>query len=111
MLKILNFLIFYSLLLQLALTQSPCKPNKNNCEICHPLTSLCLKCISDNYFPDDKGGCEPKCTFGKNFCNQCSDDQKLCVSCESGYFADKIGGCAFVPNCESSYKGKCLQCE
>ena len=111
MLKIFILLIFYSLFIQFVLTQSPCIPNKNNCEVCHPLTGLCLKCISENYFPDINGGCEPKCTIGKNYCNQCSDDQKLCISCESGYFADKIGGCAFFPNCESSYKGKCLKCE
>ena len=109
--KILNFLIVYSFLLQFILAQLSCIPYKNNCEVCHPLTNLCLKCLADNYFPDDKGGCEPKCTLGKNYCNQCSEDQKICTSCESGYFPDKIGGCSFVANCESSYKGKCLKCD
>ena len=104
-------LIILQLLSQLIFSQPSCIPNKNNCEVCHPLTNICLKCVSDNYFPDKNGGCEPKCILGKNYCNQCSDDQKLCISCEVGFYPDKIGGCAYVPNCEISYNGKCLKCE
>lgn len=106
------FKIFiFFILSQLILSDPNCTPYQNNCEICHPLNNICLKCISDNYFPDENGGCEPKCTFGKNYCNQCSEDEKLCISCEAGYFPDKIGGCAYIPNCELSYNGKCLKCE
>lgn len=98
------------LFIQIYLSNSICIENKNNCELCHPLTNLCLKCI-ENYFPDENGGCEPKCILGKNYCNKCNEDSKLCITCEEGYFPDKIGGCAYIPNCESSYKGKCLKCE
>ena len=106
----MNLFIFL-FLLKLITINSECINNQNNCEICHPLNDICLKCISDNYFPEENGGCEPKCTLGKNFCYKCSEDLSICLTCEQGYFPDKIGGCAFVPNCYSSYKGKCLQCE
>ena len=43
--------------------------------------------------------------------HKCSEDSKLCDLCEEGFLLDKIGGCAYVPNCELSYNGKCIQCE
>ena len=108
--KILNpfILLFLS---KLMILKASCVNNEKNCEICHPLNNICLKCISDNYFPDQNGGCEPKCIIGKNYCHKCSEDSKLCDTCEEGFFPDKIGGCAYVPNCELSYNGKCIQCE
>ena len=102
---------FIFLLLLIISINSSCIPNQNNCEVCHPLDNICLKCISDNFFPDKNGGCEPKCILGENYCNQCSEDAKTCNVCEEGYYPDKIGGCSYIPNCYSSYKGKCLQCE
>ena len=107
----IDLLILTFLLSQLVKTIPSCSQYKNNCEICHPINNLCIKCLSDNYFPDENGGCEPKCTLGKNFCNECDEDSKLCNKCENGYFPDKIGGCSYMPNCKSSYKGKCLECE
>lgn len=107
--KIIFFFIIF--LLFIISSNSTCIQNQNNCEVCHPLNNICLKCISDNYFPDKNGGCEPKCILGKNFCNQCDEDFKKCIFCEEGYYPDEIGGCAYIPNCYSSYNGKCLQCE
>ena len=105
------YLVSIFLLYQIISSNPTCSPYQNNCEICHPLNNICIKCLSDNYFPDENGGCEPKCSLGKNYCNKCSLDSKLCILCEEGYFPDKIGGCSLIPNCELSYKGKCLQCE
>ena len=108
-----KFNIFFILFLSSKIIElnSTCINEQNFCEICHPLNNICLKCISDNYFPDETGGCEPKCTLGKNYCYECSEDLKKCLSCEEGYFPDKIGGCSYIPNCHSSYKGKCQECE
>ena len=109
MLKLDN-LILLIFLSQLISINSTCIPYQENCEVCHPLNNLCIKCLADNYFPDKNGGCEPKCTVGKNYCENCSEDSKICSSCEEGYFPDKIGGCSFIPNCKESYRGKCLNC-
>ena len=103
--------IILLLLTKIFLANPSCIPYENNCEVCHPINNQCIKCISDNYLPDENGGCEAKCTLGKNYCNECSEDSKLCVNCEEGYFPDKIGGCSYIINCELSYKGKCLKCE
>ena len=105
------FLFIIILLLFQLISSNSCIPYINNCEVCHPLNNKCIKCLSDNYFPNENGGCEPKCTLGKNYCNKCSEDSKICISCEEGYFPDKIGGCSYIVNCEQSYKGKCLKCE
>ena len=105
---ILFFLIlFFS---NLNFIYSACVENKNNCEKCNPLTNLCVKCLQDNYNPDNLGGCSPKCTYGKNYCSECDFEEKLCKSCQFGYFPDEIGGCSFSENCESSYNGECLKC-
>lgn len=108
-----NYYIFIFVLffVQIFLTNQECIPYKNNCEVCNSISNHCIKCLSDRYFPDENGGCEPICTLGKNYCNQCSENSKLCISCEEGYFPDKTGGCSYIANCELSYKGKCLKCE
>ena len=105
-----NFTLIILILLKNSYSLPSCKEKVNNCEKCNSVTNLCIKCKSDNYFPDKNGGCEPKCILGKNYCNICDEDQTLCVSCESGFYPDKIGGCSYTNNCETSYKGKCLTC-
>ena len=109
MFKIKIFFIFL-LIFKLCSSSPNCQDKKNNCEKCNPLTNLCVKCQYDNYFPDEKGGCEPKCVLGKNYCNLCNEDETLCISCDQGYHPDITGGCSFSDNCQISYKGKCLIC-
>ena len=107
--KIISFIIFY--ISNIIVISPSCTENKNNCKKCNPLTNLCVKCLVDNYIPDNNGGCIPKCTLGKNYCNECDSNEKLCTYCQYGYFPDEIGGCSFSDNCQSSYKGKCLECK
>ena len=107
--KFNNILIIF-VVFQISYSLPYCKEKENNCQKCNSLTNLCIKCLSDNYFPDEIGGCQPKCVLGKNYCNLCDEVQKLCISCEPGYYPDKIGGCSYITNCETSYKGKCLTC-
>ena len=105
-----QIIYFFLIILNIIFISPSCTENKNNCEICNPLTNLCVKCLKDNYTPDNNGGCITKCNFGKNYCNECDTEEKLCISCQYGYFPDEIGGCSFSENCESSYKGICLKC-
>ncbi len=107
--KFKNILIIF-VIFQIIYSLPNCIEKQNNCQKCNPLTNLCIKCQADNYFPDEDGGCQPKCNIGKNYCNLCDEDQKLCILCEEGYYPDKIGGCSYITNCETSYKGKCLTC-
>ena len=108
----LVYIFYISILLftNIILISSSCTENKNNCEKCNPITGLCVKCLTDNYFPDETGGCTAKCTLGKNYCNECDIEEKLCKSCQFGYYPDEIGGCSFTENCELSYKGICSKC-
>ena len=92
------------------LSKQICEENKNNCAKCHPLTNLCIICSSDNYIPDETGGCIAKCFLGKNYCNECDIEGKLCINCETGYYPDKIGGCSYTKNCDKSYLGLCSKC-
>ena len=108
--SIFNLILIIFFLLKISYSLPLCKEKENNCEKCNPIINLCVKCMSDNYFPDMNGGCEPKCILGKNFCNLCDEDQKLCISCEEGLYPDKIGACSYTNNCKTSYKGKCLTC-
>jgi len=107
--KTFYFILFY--ISNIVAISPSCTENKNNCQKCNPITNLCVICLEDNYIPDNDGGCTPKCTLGKNYCNKCDNYEKLCTSCEYGYFPDEIGGCSFSENCQSSYKGKCLECK
>ena len=109
--KEFNLFLIIFIFLKNSKSEPNCVQNQNHCQKCNPLTHLCAVCKEDNYFPDLNGGCEPKCTIGKNYCNLCNEDESLCESCEFGFFPDKIGGCTYVTNCETSYKGKCLTCE
>ena len=67
--KILIPFILLLLSSKLMILKASCVNNQKNCQICLPLNNICLKCISDNYFPDQNGECEPKCIIGKNFCD------------------------------------------
>lgn len=107
--NITYLILFY--IISLIISEPSCDEYFSNCEKCNPLTNLCVKCRSDNYFPNDKGNCSPKCILGKNYCNQCDEQENLCINCELGYFPDKIGSCSLINNCEISSKGKCLKCE
>ena len=107
MLKIISISL---IIFQISYSAPNCKEKQNYCEKCNTLTNLCVKCTSDNYFPDKDGGCEPKCVFGKNFCNLCNEDETLCISCEPGYNPNTIGGCSYTENCAASYRGRCLKC-
>ena len=82
------------------LSQSLCIEGENYCFKCNPITKLCIKCITDVYSPDEKGGCQNsrKCIRGKN-------------KCEEENFPDKNGGCSYTDNCKISEKGKCLKCK
>ena len=105
----------YNLIIILFLFISPiisesCESNKNNCEICNPLTDKCAKCISDKYIINKEGICSPQCFPGKNYCNECDEFEQLCVECELGYYPDQIGSCSLIPNCDISSQGKCLKC-
>ena len=106
----LNFILIIFVLFKISFSQPYCKENENNCLKCNTITNLCIKCITDNFFPDKDGGCEPKCVLGKNYCNLCNEEETLCASCEPGFYPDRIGACSYTNNCKTSYKGKCLTC-
>ena len=73
--KIISFIIFY--ISNIIVISPTCTENKNNCKKCNPLTNICVKCLVDNYTPDNNGGCILKCTLGKNYCNECDSNEKL----------------------------------
>ena len=108
-----KYILYYFIISQInsIISNPKCEENKNNCEKCHPLTNICIKCISDNYIPDKNGGCIGICIPGKNYCNECDNEANLCIKClDMNYYPDKIGGCSYTNNCESSYNGTCLKC-
>ena len=107
-------LYYYSiiiLIIKIVFSDNLCIENKNYCKKCHPLTDLCIKCVSDNFIINNEGGCTGKCIVGRNYCNECNSEETLCNTCQPNFYPDKVGGCSIVPNCESSYEGKCVQCE
>ena len=108
--NIFFFFIFF-VIIKLVILDNSCIENQNYCKKCHPLTNECIKCISDNFIPNNKGGCTGKCQIGKNYCNKCDSEGKLCLECQSNYYPDKVGSCSIVANCESSYEGICNKCE
>ena len=83
------------------------------CNKRNPLTNLCIKCKYDVLIPDNNGDCigAEKCIFGKNYCQECGEEGKICKKCELGYYPDKNGGCSYTENCIISYNGNCIQCE
>ena len=101
------------IILKITLSEPFCEKGKKNCDLCNPMTNLCLKCEYDIYSLDNYGGCENqrKCIFGKNHCLECTNEGNLCEKCDEGYFPDENGGCSFSTNCEVSYKGACLKCK
>ena len=90
---IIYFIITF--ILKTFLSQSLCIEGENYCSKCNPITKLCIKCITDIYSPDEKGGCKNsrKCIRGKNNCLECNSEGDLCKKCEEGNFPDKNGGC------------------
>ena len=107
------FLLFSLLLFKFTLSIPHCEIGINNCTKCNYMTNLCIKCSLDIYIPDKNGGCElsKKCSLGKNYCNECSDNLDKCKICENGYFPDENGGCTYTDNCQLSYRGECLKCK
>ena len=91
-----------------------CKEPLNHCFHCDVVTNLCSKCdMPDIFIPDENGGCKgaKNCIIGKNFCNECEENGKLCKKCEINYYPDDNGGCSYTEGCEISYRGECLQCK
>ena len=91
-----------------------CKPNISNCNKCNPITNKCEICnYPDIYIPDEFGRCKGalKCISGKNYCNQCDQNGKLCQLCDEGFIPDENGGCTYSYNCKISYKGECIECK
>ena len=99
------------MIIKFILIDNSCIDNQNYCKKCHPLTNECIKCITDNFLPNNEGGCTGKCTIGKNYCNKCDLEEKLCIECQENFYSDNVGGCSIVPNCESSYNGICNKCK
>ena len=108
-----KFKFYYIILLiqEIFFSENHCIENENYCKKCHPLTNKCIKCVSDNFIINDEGECQGKCIFGKNYCNECDLEEKLCKTCQANFYPDNVGGCSIVPNCESSYEGKCVKCQ
>ena len=108
-------LCYFMLLItiNISLSLPSCHIGENHCSKCNPVTKLCVRCEKDIYIPDKNGGCEnsQKCIIGMNHCNECNEEETLCNKCETGYYPDENGGCSYTPNCELSYKGKCLKCK
>ena len=50
-------LLILLFIISLIKSEPNCTQNYNNCEICNPLTNLCVKCESENFFPNEEGGC------------------------------------------------------
>ena len=102
---------FYIIILIIFIgVHSLCVENQNNCLKCNSLTNNCAKCSSEYLIPNKNGGCEGICIIGNNYCLECEQNNKLCSKCEDNYYPDKNGGCSYTNNCESSYKGNCLNC-
>lgn len=105
--------IFYFFIIRLILTEPLCEEGANNCKKCNYLTNLCLKCENEIYKPDKIGGCTEgakKCTIGKNYCIECTEQGDLCQTCAESYFPDENGGCTYSQYCKISYKGECIKC-
>ena len=107
------FELIILIILQIKLSSSKCIEGENNCEICHPITKMCIKCNKNIYIPNSNGLCGPshKCKLGDNYCLKCNKEENLCEECDLGYYPDENGGCSYNNNCEISYKGECLKCK
>lgn len=104
--------IIIIIILKISTTQL-CEESKNYCSKCNPLTAQCIICSKEDILiPDEKGGCvgSKKCMIGKNYCLECNLEEKLCQTCDEGYYPDENGGCSYSNNCKISYKGECLEC-
>lgn len=111
----LSFIYFLLILISNIFSSSQCyKSNTNNCYKCNPIKKLCELCnYPEVYSPDEFGGCTGslKCIEGKNYCDKCDLNHKLCKICEEGFVPDENGGCTYSPNCKISYKGECIECK
>ena len=108
MLSILIIFIF-----QIKNISNNCTENISHCLKCNPFTNLCIKCESENYFPDENGGCiySDKCIKNKNYCKECNEKKDLCIKCDDSYFPDENGRCSYSDNCNLSENGKCIKCK
>ena len=110
-LKIINFLIFIFVFVNSA---PSCRDYTNLCINCNILTNLCARCeYPEILVPDRNGGCigVEKCILGKNYCNECDINGKICIDCEEYYYPDENGGCTYTEGCEISYMGECIKCK
>ena len=107
----LRYLLLF--VFQFFLSEPLCKKGDKNCILRNPFSKLCLQSNTEVYIPDKKGGCEKfkYSILGKNYCNECDEDKKICKKCDEGYFPDENGGCSYSNNCAVSYKGICLECK
>ena len=106
-----HFLIFI-FMLKISNSQPVCEENTKNCIKCNPITNLCIYCSKDIYIPDLNGGCTgaQKCEIGKNYCNECDNEKRLCKTCETGFYPDENGACSYTNNCLISENGICISC-
>ena len=103
-------LLIISLFLSSILSEPTCTPHLQNCEACNPLTNKCARCTFENYIQNEEGGCSPICIIGKNYCDECDEQKKLCTKCEQGFYPDQSGSCSVIENCKTSSKGRCTEC-
>ena len=93
---------------------SSCTDHQNYCQKCNPLLDQCIICSHEDILvPNENGVCEgsQKCFIGKNYCLECESDEKLCKTCDVGYYPDANGACSNTASCKISYKGICLECQ
>lgn len=110
----LIYLIFLIISQIIVIFSFLCEEGKNNCFLCNPMKSLCLKCDKEIYIPDGQGGCmynNKYCILQKNYCLECNEEKNLCKKCENDYFPDEYGGCSYTNNCKISQIGQCLKCK
>ena len=108
---ILNILFY---IIKIAISAPSCINNLNFCSHCNTQTNLCFKCAyPEILIPDKNGGCigSQMCFAGKNNCNECDVEGKVCKVCEDYFYPDENGGCSYSFGCEISYKGNCLKCK
>ena len=111
--KQILIVFLYLFIFEISLCSPNCTEGINKCQICDPLTKLCIECEASIYMPDENGGCQlsRNCKVGNNYCLQCDENRVFCEECEKEYYPDGNGGCSLVDNCEISYRGECIKCK
>ena len=106
---LISFMIFFSISTSL-LSEEP----HNYCSKINPLTNQCIFCLYQNILiPDENGDCvgSQKCFAFQNYCLECETEEKLCKTCDIGYYPDLNGACSYTDHCKISYKGECIECQ